>query len=120
MAEAHDKSDSPAALIERVLQAERDAERSLQEAREKAEALVAGARQQASAISRRSDQRISRLRTSYLARVEEDISAMREADAPGAQGSDPADPADEWSIDRDLLLAAARRVAAELADGPDA
>jgi hypothetical protein len=67
----------PAALaIERVLQAERAADAKLSECRQQAETLVAAAREQAAAIARRVDTRISQLHSAYLKKIDNAVAEL--------------------------------------------
>lgn len=92
--------------IERVLQAERAGEDRLRDCRAQAEALVASAREQAAAVTRRADARISRLHAAYLNKISAEIANLP---TPQAAVSETVDDAD--------LAGAARRLAAKLTGG---
>ena len=102
-----DPSGDPVVLaIERVLQAERAGEARLRECRIQAETLIAGAREQAAAVTRRSDARISKLHAAYLSKISAEIANLP---TPQAATCDIVDDAD--------LMRAARRLAAKLTGG---
>jgi vacuolar-type H+-ATPase subunit H len=69
-------SDPVIGAIERVLQAERVAEQTLNDCRERARTILAAARNQAQEITRRADARISRVHTLYLHKVQEEIGKL--------------------------------------------
>ena len=100
-------SGDPVVLaIERVLQAERAGEARLRECRIQAETLIAGAREQAAAVTRRTDARISKLHAAYLSKISAEIANLP---TPQAATCDIVDDAD--------LMRAARRLAAKLTGG---
>ena len=92
--------------IERVLQAERAGEARLRDCRAQAEALVASAREQAAAVTRRSDARISKLHAAYLSKISAEIANLPTPQAATCETVDDAD-----------LARAARRLAAKLTGG---
>jgi hypothetical protein len=95
----------PAALaIERVLKAERAADAKLSECRQQAEILVAAAREQAAAIARRADARISRLHTAYLEKIDSAVANLA-IPPPSSMGTGASDSE---------LAEAAHRLAAKL------
>lgn len=106
----HDRSDPTAAAIERVLKVERDAAEQLRHSRELAEQRLSQARDQAAAIAKRADTRISALHTAYLQKVQRDVASLVRSDL--SSGEQP-----ERSYDRERLVEAARRIAAKLTGG---
>ena len=99
--------DPATVAIERVLQAERAAEAKLSECQQQAETLVAAAREQAAALAKRVDARISKLHAAYLQKVDRNI-AERPSQLSASTGVGP--------ITADSELArAAHRLAAKLA-----
>jgi hypothetical protein len=89
--------------IERVLQAERAAEQAVRDHKARAQDIVAAARVQADAITRRVDERLSRVRTAYVRKIQEELTA---APPPEGDKSSRATPS--------LLMEAASRLAAQL------
>ena len=91
--------------IERVLQAERDAEADVEHASNEAEALVAEARQEARRIAERADQRVRWLRNRLSNATDDAIADLQREHVDRARASERslADPG--------LLDAAVRRVA---------
>jgi hypothetical protein len=108
--EHQQKSNDPvAAAIERVLKTEREGVEALRRSEADAQHLLTQARAQAAAIARRADQRIARLHTAYLQKVERDIKKLAAAHASsGSTGK---------TYDAAALKDAARRVAAKLTGG---
>jgi len=105
-----DHSDPTAAAIERVLKVERDAAEQLQHSRELAQQLLSQARDQAAALAKRADTRISALHTAYLQKVQRDIDSLVRSNLPSGEQPDR-------SYDRERLVEAARRIAAKLTSG---
>ena len=103
--------DAVVAAIERVLKVERDGVQQLQQSEDHARRLLSDAWARSAAIARRADDRISRLHTAYLQKIQQDILELAESSASTGE------PADH-SYDRATLAAAARRVAAKLTGGP--
>jgi len=99
-------SDPVVLAIERVLQAERAGEARLRDCRVQAEALVASAREQAAAVTRRSDARISKLHAAYLSKISTEIANLPTPQAATCEIVDDAD-----------LAKAARRLVAKLTGG---
>ena len=93
--------------MERVLEAERRLETMLQSCRQQANAVVAAARERAAAISRRTDARITKLHTAYLAKVRSDIASLANPAQAESQIL-------EGFADDAELSGAARRLAAKL------
>jgi hypothetical protein len=106
----HEQSDPVVAAIERVLEVEREGAERLQRSQEHARQLLTQARDQAVAIERRADARITQLHHLYLRKVQRDIEALAAANASPAENLAAGDrPA--------ALAGAARRVAAKLTGG---
>jgi vacuolar-type H+-ATPase subunit H len=99
-------SDPVVAAIERVLHAERAAEQKLTDCRERAQAILAAARDCAAAITRRADARISSVHTAYLHKVQAELASLRAPSAVADSGQSRDGTA--------ALQAAAARVAAQL------
>jgi vacuolar-type H+-ATPase subunit H len=110
MAQRQIEQDPMAAAIERVLEAERSAEVTLQNCRLKAEAMVSDAREQAAAIARRADNRISQFHTAYFSKISTEVAKL--ADAPISTGEVVG-----GAIDDARLVEAAQRLAAKLTGG---
>lgn len=103
--------------IERVLDAERDCEKILDEARRKAEALIIEARTRDEAIRKRADARIVRLHEAIKRQVDGEIARMRaEYEQSGATAPGEAD----YAIGNDALREAVCRLAADMTGGGDA
>lgn len=94
-------------VIERVLKAERAGEALLRDYRAEAEALVASAREQAAAVTRRADARISKLHAAYLSQISAEIANLPTPEAAACETVDDAE-----------LTRAARRLVAKLIGGP--
>ena len=105
-----DHRDPIAAAIEHVLEVERDAAAELQHSRELAQQRLAQAREQAAAIGKRADARISALHSAYLRKVQREIERMAQSDLSSGERVDE-------RYDRAMVAAAARRVAARLSGG---
>lgn len=71
----HDAGNVP---FDRVLDAEKAAERRLEEARRSARAIVAAARAREEAIGKRTDERLSRLHSAMRRRIDAEIARQRE------------------------------------------
>ena len=101
------QSDAMIAAIERVLKIERDGVEQLQLSQERARQLLSQARDQAIAIERRTDARISKLHNSYLQKVQREIERLAQSSlrSGGLGGS---------GHDQLTLTQAVRRVAAKL------
>lgn len=105
-------SDPAVLAIERVLETERVSDEKLRDCRQRAQVLVAAARDRAEAITRRADARISKLHASYLQRIGQDIAALGRPPAPAAEVTKgPGDIA--------ALAQAAKQLAAKLTGGED-
>jgi len=106
----HEQSDPVVVAIEHVLKVEREGAERLQQSQEHAGQLLTQARDQAVAIERRADARISRLHNLYLQKVQREIDVLAESTASvGGNGGDD---------DRQAaLVRAAQRVAAKLTGG---
>ena len=102
---AEQQRDPAALAIERVLQAERAADAMLAECRQQTETLVAAAREQAAAIARRVDTRISQLHSAYLKKVDNAVAELT-ISPPAGTGTGASDSE---------LAKAAHRLAAKLA-----
>lgn len=100
-------SDDTVAAIERVLKAEREGVETLRRSEERAQHMLAEARAQAAAISRRADNCISRLHSAYLQKIDREVEALNAARPAPQDGDDPA-------YARKALQAAAQRIAARL------
>jgi len=106
----HEQSDPAVAAIERVLEVEREWAGRLQQSQEHARQLLTRARDQAAAIERRADARISRLHNLHLQKVQREIEALAESNASAGE--------DAGNTDRQAaLVRAARRLAAKLTGG---
>jgi hypothetical protein len=103
--EREQEHDPIVVAIERVLEAERAAERHLQECRQQANALVTAARERAAAIIRRADARIAKMHTAYLSKVSAEIAVLSHPSASGGE---------DRAFDDAELAAAAQRLAAKL------
>lgn len=99
--------DPAVAAIERLLEAERDGVQKLQRCESDARQLLGQAREQAAAIARRADARISRLHMAYLQKIEREVREIREAGLPPDKSTDKL-------CEEAALVAAARRLAAKL------
>ena len=100
------QSDSATIAIEHVLKVERDGVQQLQRSQEHAQQLLAHARAEAAAISRRADVCISQLHNSYLQKVQRNIERLAQSNL----SSERADHA----YDRVTIVQTAHRVAAKL------
>jgi len=69
-------ADPLVASIETVLEAERAVEQRLAECRRQADSIRASARQRAAAIGQRTDERISKLHTSYMKAIDAQIAEL--------------------------------------------
>jgi vacuolar-type H+-ATPase subunit H len=101
------REDPIVAAIERVLAAERDGEQQLRSVRRHAETVIARARVEAAAVVQRVNDRIAKLRSAYLQKVEKKISRMTAS----------SNSLDDDPVDRTALAAAAQHVAARLTGG---
>jgi hypothetical protein len=77
-------ADPVVASIEKVLAAERDADRMLADCRRQADATIAAARERAAGIGRRTDARISRIHPAYLKKIEAGLVQLSQAVDAGA------------------------------------
>ncbi len=75
---ASGSSATNAAIVERVLDAERDVEGQVEKAVDEADRIARAARARADAIRRRADERISRVHVAMEERVEREIARMRQ------------------------------------------
>lgn len=86
--------DRATASMERVLQAEREADAQVADCRREAEQGLEAAREAARHIARRTDERIARLHARNAARIEAEIAALRAkaaaAEQAAAHSIDPA------------------------------
>lgn len=98
--------------IERILAAERESEKALQECRRQAQLLVAAADERASAIRRRAEARISKLYASCGSIIDEATAAL-----VGGPTSTEASPSGRQNIP--VLRRAAARLAEKLTGGDD-
>jgi vacuolar-type H+-ATPase subunit H len=105
MASHQPKPDLDPAIgaIESVLQAERAAAQRLEDCRRRAESLLASTRGQAQEIMRRADARISRVHTSYLQKLQDEIADLTPVQATANR-----------HVSEATLRAAAARLAAKL------
>jgi len=101
-----------ASAIERILAAERESEKTLQECRRQAQLLVAAARERASTIGRRAEARISKLHASCGSIIDEDAAAL-----VGRPTSTEASSGGRQNIQ--ALRRAAAQLAAKLTGGDD-
>lgn len=97
--------------VERLLEAERAGQASLEEARRETEAIVAAARRRADDIRKRADMRISRLHVAMKHRTDAEI-ARRRAEFLGADDMTVVDP--HLEIRPDELARAVDRLAGVL------
>ena len=102
--------------VERVLDAERQAEQGLEDARREAEAVLAAARTRAEAIRKRADERISRLHIAMRRRIDAGIARQRQIfeQTAGAARDDP-----HVADGRAALERAVNRLAARLTGQDD-
>ena len=100
-----------AAVVERVLDAERDVEGQVQHAVDEADRAARAARARADAIRRRADDRISRIHVAMEERVEREIARMRREflEAEDDPENDP-----HLGLKRDALQRAVHRLAARM------
>jgi hypothetical protein len=106
-AERTQQTRDPTVLaMEAVLEAERAGEIRVEACRRQADAAVAAAREQAAAIARRADMRLSRVHARYLGRLDAQAATLTSASA----ANDVADT----RLDDAALVAVARRLAAKL------
>ncbi len=103
------QNDPAAAAIEHVLKVERDGVQQLQRSQEHAQQLLAQARAEAAAISRRADVCISQLHNSYLQKVQRSIERLAQSTVLSEHAVN--------AYDGMTLTQAARRVAAKLTGG---
>ena len=100
-----------AAVVERVLDAERSVEGRVRSAVDEADAVVRSARARSEAIRKRADERISRLHVAMENRIESEIARMRR-EFLEAEDSPENDP--QLGIKRDSLQRAVLRLAARM------
>ncbi|HXY98505.1 MAG TPA: hypothetical protein VEI03_00805 [Stellaceae bacterium] len=112
LAETEAQGDPVVSAIQRVLEAERAAEKQLQHCRRQAQAVVAAARDKAAAVVRRASDRAARLHASYLQRIARDIAGLSPPIDPGSDVAERSDEGAAWSQ-------AAARLAAKLTGGED-
>jgi molecular chaperone GrpE (heat shock protein) len=93
-----------------VLKTEHEGVEALRRSEEDARHRLTQARAEAAAVARRADQRISKLHTAYLQKIERDILKLAAAHDADGTGVDEA-------YDAASLAEAARRVAAKLTGG---
>jgi len=119
MEDRHEKGAAAgsAANIERVLDAERECEKILEQARKSAEALIVAARAREEAIRKRADARIVRLHEAMKRRVDAEMARMR---AEYEQSDAPAPGEADYAIGQEALREAVGRLAAEMTGGGDA
>jgi len=100
-----------AAVVERVLDAERDVEGQVQKAVDDADRAARAARGRADAIRRRADERISRIHVAMEVRIEREIARMRKAflETEDDPENDP-----QLGLKRDALQRAVHRLAARM------
>ncbi len=105
-----------AAIVERVLDAERDVEGQVREAVDEADRAARAARARADAIRRRADDRISQIHVAMEGRIEREIVRMRKEflDAEDGPEHDP-----QLGLKRDALQRAVRRLAARMTGEAD-
>jgi vacuolar-type H+-ATPase subunit H len=104
-------SATNAAVVERVLDAERSVEGQVRKAREEADFVVRSARARGDAIRKRADDRISRLHVAMEERIETEIARLRK-EFQEAENSPANDP--ELGAKHDALGRAVRRLAARM------
>jgi len=100
-----------AAVVERVLDAERNVESRLQAAVDEVDRVLRAARARADAIRIRTDERISRLHVAMESRLERKIAEMRR-EFLQTEESPENDP--HLGLKRDALQRAVRRLAARM------
>ena len=100
-----------AAVVERVLDAERNVESRIQAAVDEADRVLRAARARADAIRIRTDERISRLHVAMESRLERKIAEMRR-EFLHTEESPENDP--PLGLKRDALQRAVRRLAARM------
>lgn len=98
--------DPVVAAMEKVLEAEREAERKLAECREKADAIIAAARERGAEIAHRANARLSKIHAAYMEKIESEIGRLRRT----AVAADAAAPRHDGS----LLIGAVQRLAAKM------
>lgn len=102
------RQEDPVVLaIERVLRAESDGEARLRKCRAQAQALIAAAREQAAAITKRTDARLSKLHAAHSIKVSAEIANLPPARATARE-----------TIDDAALARIIRRLAAKLTGAP--
>jgi vacuolar-type H+-ATPase subunit H len=101
--------DPVVAAMERVLEAEREAERKLAECRQKADAIIAAARERGAEITQRANARLSKTHAAYIEKIGSEIGRLR-------QGAVTADAA-AARHDGSFLIGAVRRLAANMTSG---
>ena len=104
-------NEANAAMVERVLDAERGVEGQVERAIDEADGVVRAARARSDAIRRRAEERISRLHVAMEERIEREIARMRKAflEAEDDPENDP-----QLGLKRDALHRAVRRLAARM------
>lgn len=81
------QSDPVVAAIQRVLEAERVAEKQLLFCRQQAQARIAAARDTAAAIARRTSDRAAKLHTAYLQKIAHAVAGLTHPAAPDGVGA---------------------------------
>lgn len=109
---AKDGQPGGASAIERILAAERESEKTLQECRRQAQLLVEAAWERANAIGRRAEARISKLYASYGSTIDEDAAAL-------VEGPTSIEASSSGRQNIPALRRAAARLAAKLTGGDD-
>jgi len=104
-------ADAAARAVERVLRAEHDAEASLAQSRQQAQARLEAARDEALAIVNRAMERIAHWQLAHAAALEGRLRALQAQAAASAAALHPADDA--------AITAAAEQVAALLTTSAD-
>jgi len=105
-----DQGDPVVAAIERVLKIEREGAEMLRRSADDAQHLLTETRTRGAALVRRTDACISKLHAAYQKKIEDDISALKQANAArGREAPAPYNAAE--------LTAAARHLAAKLTGG---